>query len=105
MGVLYYDNEGFPMDDRLMAHVQMIVTMKLRRSENFFLSWSIDAAAGGGRESIWIDNGVPIRFKYSGSRPAQINREWAEKLALAANTSIGLVINEATIEPDSIPAT
>ncbi|MDO9398100.1 MAG: hypothetical protein Q7T71_16265 [Herbiconiux sp.] len=100
MGFLTYDEHAYTLDDRLLAHLQMVIGMKLRRGESFFLSWAATPEEGSGRHSIWIDNGVPIRFRFDGSRPPAINREWAEKLALSANTNTGLVITaEGTIEP------
>lgn len=73
--------------------------MKLRRKEGFFITWTVEASRGGGQDSIWVDNGVPIRCHYQGSGRPLINREWAEKLTLAANTSAGLVIGPGSIEP------
>jgi len=100
MGTLHYDGDSFPIDDRLLAHLQLIFTLKLRRKEGFFISWTIDSSRGGGQDCIWMDNGVPVRFHYQGNRRPLINKEWAEKLNLAANTSAGLVIGRNSIESD-----
>jgi hypothetical protein len=102
MGTLFYGDAKFEMDDRLLAHLQIIVSMKLRRSESFFLSWSAPHHEGGGRTSVWVDNGVPIRLRFSGSRPPTINREWAETMALAANSNLGLVISDEIVLPDDL---
>jgi hypothetical protein len=98
MGTFHYDGSKFELDDRLLAHLQVIIAMKLRRSEGFFLSWEIASVDGSGRHVIWIDNGVPIRMRYAGSRQPQINREWAESLAQAANTNNGLVVTDEKIQ-------
>jgi hypothetical protein len=105
MGSFFYDGTKFELDDRVLAHLQMIIATKLRRNEGFFLSWEIPAADGSGRHVVWVDNGVPIRIRYDGSRPPQINREWAESLAQAANTNNGLVVTDEKIHPvdDSEP--
>ncbi len=102
MGLLIYGpaSSEIEMDDRLLAHLQIIVSMKLRRSESFFLSWAVRHHEGGGRTAIWVDNGVPIRLRFSGSRPPTINREWAETMALAANSNLGLVITDELVLPD-----
>ena len=106
MGTLYYDGESrFEIDDRLLAHLQVVIGMKLRRGEGFFLSWVIPATEGGGRNVVWIDNGVPIRIRYEGSKPPAINREWAETLALSANTNNGLVVTAERILPADAPET
>ena len=104
MGTLFYDGDSrFEIDDRLLAHLQVVIGMKLRRGESFFLSWVIPVSEGGGRNVIWIDNGVPIRIRYEGSRPPAINREWAETLALSANTNNGLVVTAEKIMAEEQP--
>jgi hypothetical protein len=94
VGTLHYDTTAFGMDDRLMAHLQVAIASKLRRRECFYLSWIIPADQGGGRNVLWIDNGVPLRFVYDDARPQRINREWLETLVLSANTTTGLIIVE-----------
>ncbi|HWH27203.1 MAG TPA: hypothetical protein VNT53_11235 [Pseudolysinimonas sp.] len=94
MGSLFYGARQYKVDDRLLAHFQVLISLKLRRDENFFLSWSKGASEGGGRHSIWIDNGVPIACEYDGSRPAAIQREWVEAMAEAAGSSLGLHVTD-----------
>jgi hypothetical protein len=86
VGVLRYQNEEFAFDDRMLAHLQIVISTKLRRSENFFLSWAVPVEGGGGRHALWIDNGVPVHITYAGSRAPQINREWIEALILSSAT-------------------
>lgn len=94
MGVLQYDDEEFDFDDRVLVHLQIVISTKLRRRENFFLSWSQPIERGSGRHAIWIDNGLPLHFFYNGSRPASINREWLEQLLLASSQAGGLQLSE-----------
>lgn len=100
MGFLHYGGRNFPMPDRQLAHVQVVIGMKLRRSENFFLAWINEPAAGSGRNVVWIDNGIPIFCEYEGNRIPSINREWIETLAASAATNYGLQI---TPEGDLVP--
>ncbi len=86
MGVLRYQDEEFAFDDRMLAHLQIVISTKLRRAENFFLTWAVSADAGGGRHALWIDNGVPVHITYAGSRAPSINREWIEALILSSAT-------------------
>jgi hypothetical protein len=97
VGHIRYEGERFEFEDRLLAHLQVVISMKLRRSESFFLSWAPKGGSGEGRHAIWISGGVPIHFAYSGSRPPTINREWVETLTLGANSSSGLVITDETV--------
>jgi hypothetical protein len=100
MGFLHYGERRFPMADRQLAHLQVVLAMKLRRGENFFLSWVNPPDAGNGRNVIWIDNGIPIFCEYDGNRIPAINREWVETLAASAATNYGLQITpEGGIEP------
>lgn len=92
------------MDDRVLAHLQVVIGMKLRRSENFFISWRSAASSGKGRNSVWIDNGIPIYCEFEGSRIPSINREWIEQLATSAATNFGLQITEeGTLIPLNSP--
>lgn len=83
-----------------MASLGASVGAASRGREGFFLSWSIKPKDGHGRNVVWIDNGVAIRIRYTGSKRPEINRDWAESLALAANTNNGLVVTEEKLQAD-----
>jgi hypothetical protein len=100
LGILRYHNEEFELDDRILAHMQVVISTKLRRAENFFLSWSIAASNGSGRHAIWIDNGVPLHITFSGSKVPTLNREWIEAMILNAAASGGV---QLTDEPPIVP--
>ena len=96
--ILYSDSDiEIVFDDRAMAHLQVVIGSKLRRGEGFFFSWKDDLSVGDGRSAIWIDKGIPLYFRYSGSRPISMNREWLELLTQSANSTQGLVFAP---EPD-----
>ena len=92
MGKILYGESGIEVvfDDRAMAHLQLVIGAKLRRRESFFFSWKDDASVGDGRSSIWLDSSIPLYFRYSGSKPVTINREWLDILTLSAHTAQGL---------------
>ena len=90
MGNLHYYSQVFPVEDRTLSHVQVVVGVKLRRHEPFFLSWTSGSAQGSGRHSLWIDRGVPLHFEYIGNRHPAVNREWIEQLITAANGPAGV---------------
>ncbi len=94
MGALYYDGVEFELDDRILTHLQIVISTKLRRGEDFFFSWHLPVERGSGRNAVWIDNGVPIRFFYSGSRNISVNREWIESMIVSAGRASGLVLGE-----------
>ena len=100
MGKILYGDSGIEVvfDDRAMAHLQLVIGAKLRRNEAFFFSWKDDPSVGDGRSSIWVNASIPLYFRYTGSKPVSINREWLEILTLSANSTAGL---QFTGEPNA----
>lgn len=100
MGRLMYGNSAFeiPMEDRPLAHLQVVIGSKLRRHESFFFSWSNGVANGSGRGTAWIDPSVPLLFLYAGNGHPQLNRDWLERLLELANSPQGLHLVE---EPET----
>jgi hypothetical protein len=93
MGKFIYDsNLTTDFDDRVLAHLQIVIGAKLRRNESFFFTWRDDPMAGDGRNTVWLHPALPVRFKYVGGRMPSINRIWIDQLANAANSGTGLVI-------------
>jgi hypothetical protein len=101
MGYLVYDSSTqITFDDRVLAHLEVVIVSKLRRKESFALSWRESPDNGDGRTTVWIDPSIPLRFRYSGSRPPSLDREWMERLAAAAASSTGLI----AVDEDGQPA-
>ncbi|MWV48962.1 hypothetical protein GRS96_06675 [Rathayibacter sp. VKM Ac-2803] len=94
MGVLHYDNRSFEFDDRILTHLQMVVGLKLRRSESGYLTWVPSRDTGTGRQAVWIATGVALHFEFSGSRIPSLNREWIEQLVASSNSGIGLNLSD-----------
>ncbi|WP_434316425.1 ATP-dependent DNA ligase [Leifsonia sp. P73] len=91
MGTLIYGTGAkIDIDDRLLAHLQLVITSKLRRNEQFLFEWDHDEAYSRGRTAIWINPSVPVHFQYVGSRRPALNRAWTEALMDAANSVGGL---------------
>lgn len=100
MGRLLYGNlqTSIRFDDRLLAHLQIVIGAKLRRREGFFISWMDAPGVGGGRSSVWLDSSIPLRFTFTNNARHSINRVWIDELAASANTAQGLRV---TPEPDA----
>jgi hypothetical protein len=93
MGTFRYDVVSVvAFDDRVLAHLQIVIGNKLRRNESFYFSWSTPPGSGEGRTTIWLHPAIPLEYKYSGGRMPTINREWVELLSQCANRSGGLRI-------------
>lgn len=92
MGQLVYDGgtAEIQMEDRTLAHLQVVIITKLRRHEAFAFSWKDPASAGDGRSTIWLHPNVSLRFRFSGSRAPALNGEWIAELARAGNSGQGL---------------
>ena len=79
-------------EDRVLAHLQVVISNKLRRGESFVFTWRDDASLGDGRTSVWLNSNLAMSFKYSGSRAPALNRTWIEALAITANSPTGLYV-------------
>jgi hypothetical protein len=90
MGSLTYDSVlTINFDDRVLAHLQIVMNTKLRRRESFFFTWIDDPKIGNGRSVISIDARTPLMFKYAGRTPT-INKRWIQELTNLANSAQGL---------------
>ena len=97
MGRLIYDNTtAVELDDRLLAHLQLVIGTKLRRGESFYLNWTDEPAVGDGRNAIWLHPAIPLRFKYDGSRRPRLNMAWINVFMVSASSTEGLRL---TTEP------
>lgn len=93
VGRLNYDSTMvIDFDDRLLAHLQVVIGAKLRRGESFQFSWATDMAEGSGRNSIWLAPEIPLAFKYNASRPPALNIMWIEALMTTSHSTGGLRI-------------
>ncbi|TFD61504.1 ATP-dependent DNA ligase [Cryobacterium suzukii] len=93
MGKFTYDSSiTVDFDDRVLAHIQLVIGAKLRRGESFYFSWRDDPFVGGGRSTVWVHPGISLAFKYFGSKAPTLNRDWVEALSLSANSASGLQI-------------
>ena len=91
MGKFIYDSMvKVDFEDRLLAHLQLVIGAKLRRGESFHFTWKDDASIGDGRTVVWVHPRVSLLYKFHGSRRPAINRAWVEALMYTANSPTGL---------------
>lgn len=88
MGQLRYGPlpEVFELDDRTLAHVEIVTLAKLRRHEPFALSAPTPT---GGRRTVWINAASVLAFELAGD-PGPVDRAWLDQLIESANTAQGL---------------
>jgi hypothetical protein len=90
------------IEDRLLFHVQIVISDKLRRKEAFVFTWPNDPSVGG-RTAVWINPTASLSYRYGTSNYSLgVNRDWLEALAYTANSPSGLRLIR---EPDQIAAT
>ncbi|MET3568016.1 hypothetical protein ABIC47_003530 [Leifsonia sp. 563] len=101
MGTLFYGAArlAISFDDRVLAHLQIAISTKLRRHETFMLNWRDNESVGDGRSGVWIGPQTDLHFKYSGGRFPEINRDWVNALVVSASTPLGLqLLDEGSLE-------
>ncbi|WP_434810921.1 ATP-dependent DNA ligase [Microbacterium sp. bgisy189] len=98
MGKFIYEGSiKVDFDDRVLAHLQVVMLDKLRRGEPFPFSWKDDRSIGNGRTTVWVHPHASLVFKFYGSRPPSMNRAWVDAMSQAANSARGLwILPEAT---------
>jgi len=105
LGKLLYGDSAreIEFDDRVLAHLQIVIGAKLRRHECFFFSWKDDPVVGNGRSSVWIAPSIPLFFKFSALARPSINREWLEELTVSSNNAQGLYLSSEPGEDTPAP--
>lgn len=95
MGTLHYGATGEPieMPDRILAHLKVLVSTKLRRNESFSLSWDRLSDGAVERSSIWLHCSIQLRFQIDAEAAKQLDRTYLQQLADQANSSTGVVID------------
>ncbi len=94
MGKLIYGTPSITVDieDRVLAHLKVVIVAKLRRGESFTFTWHKTAESGSGHSSVWLNPSVPLEFDFVGSKAPTLNKAWLEELVALANSPAGLRI-------------
>lgn len=91
MGKFTYDsNVRVDFEDRLLAHLQHVISTKLRRGESFMFTWKEDASTGEGRTSVWLHPAASMTFRFYGGRTPALSHSWLHALTHTANSPHGL---------------
>jgi len=103
VGQFIYGNPSVAVDfdDRVLAHLKVVILSKVRRGESFTFSWEYKAAAGSGHSSVWIHPTIPLQFNFLGSKEPSLNRRWIEDLVRLSNTPAGLRISREPNESEA----
>lgn len=95
MGTLYYGSArtAVKVDDRILAHLKVLIVSKLRRNEPFLVSWNEPSSEGFGRSSVWIHNSLDLIFRFDGGRQPELDKELLEQMANEALGPTGVHID------------
>ncbi|QWT25256.1 hypothetical protein KPL76_03660 [Subtercola sp. PAMC28395] len=94
MGNLLYGSGSrlAEFDDRVLAHLKVVIVAKLRREEKFTFSWA--SPTGDGRHTVWVHPAIELHFEFAENVRPQLNRAWVEQMMVTANNG------ELTITPE-----
>ena len=98
MGLLIHGGVEVEFDDRMLAHLQVVIVTRFRRSESLVVSWLHSPAVGDGRASMWMTPSLPVFFRFNGSKAIEIDRDWLRRLDQSASSSTGLIVTNAAGE-------
>lgn len=90
LGKITIGEDSARFDDRVLSHLEAVIVSKLRRSESFLFTWTIDVSLGSGRIAKWIHPALDLDFRFDTRKPARMNVAWVEELMRAANSPLGL---------------
>lgn len=87
MGRLVYgpQQRTLEIEDRVLAHLKIVILSKLRRRESFAFSWENPASEGSGRGSIWLSTEIPLEFQFTDEHGPLLNRAWIQQLSALAD--------------------
>jgi hypothetical protein len=92
MGTLTYAGIDYKIEDRVLAHLKIAITAKLRVGEAFLLNWQIPAEDGSGRISLWVSPQIPLSYRFNGSKVPELNKYWIDALARSSHGFRGMVV-------------
>ncbi len=95
LGTLHYgaSRTSMKIDDRALAHLQAVITTKLRRNEGLLIQWDRPAENGSGRGAIWIHPHCDLIYEYDGGQHPGLDPEELERLMAEASGAKGLKIS------------
>ena len=94
LGTLHYgaSRTSLYMEDRALAHLQVVITTKLRRNEGFLIQWDVPPESGSGRGGFWIHPSCDLAYEYDGGREPSLDHEELDKMMIAASATGGVRI-------------
>jgi hypothetical protein len=92
LGTLHYgaSRTSLHMEDRALAHLQVVITTKLRRNEGFLIQWERPRDSGSGRGGFWVHPNCDLAYEYEAALDAALDPEELERMMMAASGTGGV---------------
>ncbi len=102
MGKLVYSSAEFELEieDRPLAHLQVVIGAKLRRNESFYFHWTTSDPTPR-RNTLWLNASIALRYHYAENARPELNRAWLEALTVSANSAAGLSMIPEKLEGEA----
>lgn len=97
--LIYRDRASFDIDDRILAHLRIVVMNKLRRNEGFMLQLPVNE--GVRQASLWIHASNALVMQFYGGREPTIDRALVDQMMHDASGADGLTLTAAGIAPQT----
>lgn len=106
MGSLFYGSTSEPIriPEIVLAHLQAVTIVRLRRGESFTVSWRLPDGAVGRRSTIWMHPAIPLRFVFDVDAEIALDREILRHFAQAAHSTAGILIDITETDRRDSPA-
>ena len=88
--LIYRDRASFAIDDRILAHLRIVVMNKLRRNEGFMLQLPVNE--GVRQASLWIHASNALVMQFYGGREPAIDRHLVDQMMHDASGADGLTL-------------
>ncbi|HWV50631.1 MAG TPA: hypothetical protein VN035_14350 [Microbacterium sp.] len=97
MGTLEYNSArpAIGVDDDTLAHLKIVIGMKLRRQESFMMTWlPEDQDKTPGRLTIWMNPSIPLIIAFDGPTMPAIDPKRIERMMENLNGRGELVLDQ-----------
>jgi hypothetical protein len=102
LGTLHYGGSraSIRMDDRALAHLQVVITTKLRRNEGFLVQWERPRKGGSSRGGFWVHPSCDLAYEYDGEQNPGLDPEELDRMMLAASGTHGVRVDAEAHDRD-----
>ncbi|MDU0328471.1 ATP-dependent DNA ligase [Microbacterium sp. KSW2-21] len=91
--MIYSEHSSVDIEDRLLAHLRLVIMNKFRRGESFTMTIP---HPNHGNLSLWLHPASPLLMQFYGGRQPTIDRALIEQLMAHASSPDGLTLDAIT---------